>query len=36
MIAHHQIEYAMCFLKGLNESFSQIRGQILLMDPTNQ
>ncbi|XP_028183438.1 uncharacterized protein LOC114370325 [Glycine soja] len=28
-----QIEYAMQFLMGLNESFSTIRGQILSMDP---
>jgi len=26
-------EYVMCFLMGLNESFSNIRGQILLSDP---
>lgn len=26
-------EHTMSFLMGLNESFSQIRGQILLMDP---
>ena len=28
-----QMEYAMQFLMGLNESFSTIRGQILSMDP---
>lgn len=28
-----QKEYVMSFLMGLNESFSQIRGQILLQDP---
>ena len=28
-----QLEYAMQFLMGLNESFSTIRGQILSMDP---
>jgi len=27
------IEYLMCFLMGLNESFSNIRGQILLSEP---
>ena len=29
----HQVEYVMSFLMGLNESFSQVRGQLLLMDP---
>jgi hypothetical protein len=29
---HHQ-EYILQFLMGLNESFSHVRGQILLMDP---
>ena len=33
MIVYHQMEYVMSFLMGLNDSFSQIRGQILLMDP---
>ncbi|XP_020221438.1 uncharacterized protein LOC109804079 [Cajanus cajan] len=32
-IDHHQSEYAMLFLMGLNEGYSHIRGQILLMDP---
>ncbi|XP_020222106.1 uncharacterized protein LOC109804688 [Cajanus cajan] len=30
---HTQSEYVMSFLMGLNDSFSQIRGQILLSDP---
>ncbi|XP_072950413.1 uncharacterized protein [Typha angustifolia] len=30
---HHQMEYVMSFLMGLNDSFSQVRGQLLLMDP---
>lgn len=30
---HHESEYVMSFLMGLNDSFSQIRGQILLSDP---
>ncbi|XP_073004955.1 uncharacterized protein [Typha latifolia] len=30
---HYHMEYVMSFLMGLNESFSQIRGQLLLMDP---
>ena len=29
---HHQMEYIMSFLMGLDDSFSQIRGQLLLMD----
>lgn len=33
---HHQMEYIMSFLMGLNDSFSQVRGQILLMDPLPQ
>ena len=33
MLAFHQIEYTMCLLMGLNEAFSQIRRQILLLDP---
>ncbi|XP_072079223.1 uncharacterized protein [Arachis hypogaea] len=28
-----QAEYVHCFLMGLDESYSQIRGQILLMEP---
>ena len=28
-----QTEYVLNFLMGLNESYTQIRGQILLMDP---
>ena len=28
-----QMEHVMAFLMGLNDSFSQVRGQILLMDP---
>ena len=30
---HYQMEYIMSFLMGLNDSFSQVRGQLLLMDP---
>ncbi|KAJ0018876.1 hypothetical protein Pint_10931 [Pistacia integerrima] len=30
---HHQTEYIMSFLMGLDDSFSQVRGQLLLMDP---
>ena len=30
---HYQLEYIMSFLMGLNDSYSQIRGQLLLMDP---
>ncbi|XP_024029706.1 uncharacterized protein LOC112094030 [Morus notabilis] len=30
---HCQMDYIMSFLMGLNESFAQVRGQILLMDP---
>ena len=33
MNAHYQMEYIMSFLMGLNDSFSQVRGQLLLMDP---
>ena len=33
LAAHYQMEYVMSFLTGLNDSFSQVRGQILLMDP---
>ena len=29
---HLQMEHVMAFLMGLNDSFSQVRGQILLMD----
>ena len=34
-IMHNQreIEYAICFLKGLNDSYSTVRSQILLMKP---
>ena len=31
--AYFQIEYVMTFLMGLNDSFAQIRGQLLLLDP---
>ena len=31
--AYHQMECTMSFLMGLHDSFSQIRGQLLLMDP---
>jgi len=30
---HAALEYVMTFLMGLHDSFSQIRGQILLFDP---
>ncbi|XP_022861542.1 uncharacterized protein LOC111381922 [Olea europaea var. sylvestris] len=33
MNKYFQMEYIMSFLMGLHESFSQARGQILLMDP---
>lgn len=33
ILQHFQNDYAMTFLMGLNDSFSHIRGQILLMDP---
>ncbi|KAL5544288.1 hypothetical protein UlMin_008072 [Ulmus minor] len=33
LISHYQMEYIMSFLMGLHDSFSQIRGQLLLMDP---
>ena len=33
LAAHYQLEYVMSFLMGLNESFAQVRGQLLLMDP---
>ncbi|XP_068645181.1 uncharacterized protein [Aristolochia californica] len=29
----HHMEYTMSFLMGLDDSFSQVRGQLLLMDP---
>ena len=32
MSAYHQMEYVMSFLMGLNESYAQIRGPLLLMD----
>ena len=31
--AYFQNEYAMTFLMGRHESFSQVRAQLLLMDP---
>jgi len=33
LVEHHQQEYVFHFLMGLNESFANIRGQILLVDP---
>ncbi|XP_022856063.1 uncharacterized protein LOC111377235, partial [Olea europaea var. sylvestris] len=30
---HYQMEYVMSFLMGLNDTFAQGRGQLLLMDP---
>lgn len=32
---HYQQEYVMAFFMGLNDSFSQIRAQLLLMEPTS-
>ena len=31
--SHYQMEYIMSFLMRLNDSFAQVRGQLLLMDP---
>ncbi|KAL5552462.1 hypothetical protein UlMin_039863 [Ulmus minor] len=31
--SHYQMEYIMSFLMGLNDSFTQVKGQLLLMDP---
>lgn len=31
--SYYQIEYVMSFLIGLNDSYSQVRGQLLFMDP---
>ncbi|KAL5557118.1 hypothetical protein UlMin_039354 [Ulmus minor] len=31
--SHYQMEYIMSFLMGLHDSFTQVRGQLLLMDP---
>ncbi|XP_073036794.1 uncharacterized protein [Primulina eburnea] len=31
--AHSQMDYVMTFLMGLNDSFAQIRSQVLLIDP---
>ncbi|XP_057460767.1 uncharacterized protein LOC130751228 [Actinidia eriantha] len=31
--SHYQMEYIMSFIMGLHDSFSQIRGQLLLIDP---
>ncbi|XP_057418208.1 uncharacterized protein LOC130712389 [Lotus japonicus] len=33
LIAHAETEHVMSFLMGLNDSFSQVRGTLLLMDP---
>ncbi|XP_022871010.1 uncharacterized protein LOC111390234 [Olea europaea var. sylvestris] len=33
LVEHYQMEYVMSFLMGLHESFAQIRGRLLLMDP---
>ena len=32
-LEHHEIEYVMSFLMGLNDHFSSIRGQLLFMEP---
>ena len=34
--AYFQMEYVMSFLMGLNDSFAQIRAQLLLLDPIPQ
>ncbi|KAL5581465.1 hypothetical protein UlMin_013907 [Ulmus minor] len=31
--SHYQMEYIVSFLMGLHDSFTQVRGQLLLMDP---
>lgn len=31
--SHHQLDYILAFLVGLNESFLQVKSQILLIDP---
>ncbi|XP_068650569.1 uncharacterized protein [Aristolochia californica] len=33
LIDYHHMEYIMSFLMGLDDSFSQVRGQLLLIDP---
>ncbi|XP_068655790.1 uncharacterized protein [Aristolochia californica] len=33
LIDYHNMEYVMSFLMGLDDSFSHVRGQLLLMDP---
>ena len=33
LVDYHHMEYVMSFLMGLNDIFSQVRGQILLLDP---
>lgn len=33
MVDHYHMEYLMSFLMGLNDSFAQVRGQLLLIDP---
>ncbi|XP_022888913.1 uncharacterized protein LOC111404319 [Olea europaea var. sylvestris] len=30
---YYHMEYVMCFLMGLNDSFAQVRGRLLMMDP---
>ncbi|XP_022873392.1 uncharacterized protein LOC111392311 [Olea europaea var. sylvestris] len=30
---HYQMEYVMSFLMGLNDTFAQVKGQLLFMDP---
>ena len=36
LTSYHQMEYVMSILMGLNDFFSQIRGQLLLLDPLPQ
>lgn len=33
LVDHYHTEYVMSFLMGLNDSFAQVRAQILMMDP---
>ncbi|KAL5538899.1 hypothetical protein UlMin_046251 [Ulmus minor] len=33
LYSHYQMEHIMSFLVGLHDSFAQVRGQLLLMDP---
>ncbi|KAK2639868.1 hypothetical protein Ddye_027663 [Dipteronia dyeriana] len=33
LVDHYNMEFVMSFLNGLNDSFTQVRGQLLAMDP---